>query len=128
MPRFDAGSALEALEYDFSTADNPKGPAGTVPEPTTAQVTRFYDDLTTGIREVFPPERFEGFDVSTRVGTRRFLESLDYDDSLAVHQHTMSVFAAVCSDKPSVADQETLPWRLLQRWHKAVQEWLRPEA
>lgn len=48
MAKFDAGLAVEALEYDFSAYGGRKG---TIPEPSTVKVNQFFDDMREFLKE-----------------------------------------------------------------------------
>jgi hypothetical protein len=142
MAKFDAGKAVEKLEYDFTAYDGGKGP---IKEPTTGRVNSFFANSKALIHEVRQikgmAEQLEGVDI----------ESLSDEDSAKVlgqideasagaeifQRRTVENLALLCGAEwvegaepddepelvggaPSFDDLGLLPYRVLQ----AFSEWL----
>lgn len=125
MPKFNAATAVEPLEYDFRPHVECDG---TVPEPTDSQVASFYADLANSFRDALGPERVNGVDWTDPSDVGELYQSITAEDNLKLYDRQLDVHAAVCGGSPSREQLEALPFQLRRVFYGMVQEWLRPEA
>lgn len=103
---FDAGKAVDALDYDFTAyVDDAKG---TIPEPRQAQVDALFDAL----REVVVASGAEAG--ATPEAIISGLAGLPEDVVKAQSEAMLDALAAFCQGTPSREEIEALPVRPLQ--------------
>jgi hypothetical protein len=125
MAGFNAADAVDPFDYNFAPYADAKG---TIPEPTDAQVNRFYAGLASALKEGLGEDRVSGIDLADRAQLAKLQSELSADDMDKVSAAFLNLYAAVCSDQPSREDLEALPYRLRAAFYGAVQGWLSPEA
>lgn len=123
--KFDATKDVDPLEYDLNPFVDAKG---TVPEPTDAQVARFYTDLSRQFELALGKERVAGVEMDDPMSVAELLQSLTTEDQEALYTSLLDLHADVCSGQPSRAELEKLPFRIRRMFYGAVQGWLRPEG
>lgn len=135
MPKFDAGKAVEAVEWDFTAYG---GGEGTTPEPSRGQIQKFNSTqraLTKRIRPII--RKAESLEKKAKEGTISG-EELDAEvDALETEvtekemeqyeQEFTEALAELCSGSPSVDDMEELPFRVKQAWAEFVLEQFSPD-
>lgn len=101
---FNAAEAVSELSYDFTSVG---GPSGVTPEPTSDQVRTMQFRLRTLFKldDGTSPEELAAHMAELTEGELRAR-----DDEL------IEIYAAACSEKPSVAELRALPHRVLQQF------------
>lgn len=144
MAKFDAGTAVERLEYDFTAYG---GGAGNIHEPTTKDVNRFFKQMKGLMKDV---NRLRS---SAEAMEDVELENMD-DDALAEKMasidkaeegasefqgKTIEYLAELCGAKrdeetgevtggePSIDDLRLLPYRVLQAFSAWLMEEIKPK-
>lgn len=146
MAKFDAGTAVETLDYDFTAFG---GGEGTISEPTTGQVNGFFKDMKKMIKEVKALQKqakgLEAVDLEEDLTDEQVAETMGKMDEAEAgadqFQHrTIEALARLCGaswevneadpedrtlvgGSPSMEQLQTLPYRHLQ----AFSEWLMGE-
>lgn len=133
MGSFDAATAVEQLDYDFTAYDADKG---VIPEPSTGQMEAYFNE----VREIAQrarklqesakkmQEREKSGDAMSDEEAQEVLAAMD-EFSLAKFQSEMSAaIARLCSDSPSEDQLAKLPHRVLQAFMKWISGEFRPEA
>jgi hypothetical protein len=131
MPAFDAGAAVESLDWDFSTSkirDLAKA-KGTVPEPTDAAIGRFLD----GLKALYTQVQSLGVgQLPTDAAPEEMLaalSSLTGDKFVTFMADTAELFATLCSSQPSKDELLLLPLRARIKFYAWIQsEVVNPEA
>lgn len=138
MARFNAATAVETLDYDFTAFG---GGEGVIPEPSTGAVNRFFKDMKKLIKEVKKLQKaMEDVNLENEDEVAE-LPDLDEDDSTSEFQEqTLVLIAELCGAKrdddgelikesgtPSFNDLEKLPYRVLQEFSKWLMESIRPK-
>lgn len=126
MPKFNAATAVEQLEFDFAPYD--ADAKGAVPEPSDTQVAAFYANLGKTLENALGAERVDGVDLTDPMQVGKLFMSLSVEDHQAVYAEALELHAAVCGGRPTAEQLGKLPFRLRQTFYGMVQEWLRPEA
>jgi hypothetical protein len=114
-PKFVLAEELDTLEYDFRTPARPDAPHGVIPEPTTKQL----DTFSSTLRHIMAPmaalvaDRSEPEAELSAADVAAAMATVDEDEakSRALLDELVVAVAAVCSNTPSVADIEDLPYR-----------------
>ena len=97
MAAFDGTTAVEKLDWKFSTGDE-----GVIPEPTTEQVGAFFDQLHIILDRPGDEKASE---------TVAALEQLSENQMLLGDEKVIAAYAALCSDRPNVDQLRALPHR-----------------
>lgn len=131
MAKFDAGTAVDPLDYDFSAY---KGPVGTIPEPSTKQVNDFFKAMKNMVKDVRKLSRDAGpKDVDPDNLTDEDLETIsDQIDAAGevaekYQAQTREILAELCSNEPSADDLALLPQRVLGAFSSWLVGELRPK-
>lgn len=124
MPKFDAGSAVEPLEYDFSAYD---GPVGITPEPSdhsfqkfAAKQSRLMIDADKIEKDMTKAEKDDALDEKALDGFQERSQKLS--DQMSV------IIAELCQDKPSKADVDLLPYRVKMAYTTHLMKQFSPEG
>jgi hypothetical protein len=135
MGSFDAATAVEQLDYDFTKYGGGKGD---IPEPTTGQLASYFNeirDIAGRARELQAAAK----KMSEAQADDTTEDSVSDDEaqeiiaamdkfSLEEFQHEMSsAVARLCSDSPSEEQLAKLPYRVLQAFIKWISGEFRPE-
>lgn len=128
MPKFDAGTQVEELEWDFTKYN---GEHGVIPEPTTAQIKTYFNDVREVAKQVqglrLQAEKAETGDLSDEE-TAEILASMEQLDMEKFQGEMKDALAKLCSGFPGRAQLDLLPHRILQAFMQWVTEQFRPEA
>jgi len=122
MPTFDAGTVVEALDWDFHAAGVKA--KGTIPEPSDAQIGAFLD----AVKNLYTKAKGSGLAVDTGDGNltpEQMLDALAGVTGEAYVEFMASlaeIFATLCSDKPTKANLLALPMRVRVKFFAWVQE------
>ena len=128
MPKFDAGSFAEDLEYDFTKAGVP-GAAGTIPEPTDKQIGQWLTDVQAAATKLRTAAGITEIDPDNPVALLAAMEAINADQFVAVLDDLSKAAAALCGGKPSVTQIRRLPLRVRQHFFAYLQtEVVNPEA
>lgn len=132
MTSFDAATAVEQMEYDFSKyVPDAKG---VIPEPSTDQMESYFDGAKAIARKVKGiqsktkgvQEQADAGDISDEE-MEEILGAMDSVSVKAVQQDMADLIGALCSDTPSAETLMQLPYRVLQAFFGWMQGNLRPE-
>lgn len=123
--KFDASKDADPLEYDFNPYADAKG---AVPEPSDGQVAAFYEGLSKQFTRALGEDRTAGLDPTDPLSVAELFQSLDADDHEKLYTSLLDLHAEVCSEQPTRAELEKLPFRIRRMFYGAVQGWLRPEG
>lgn len=125
---FDAGKAVEPLDFDFSAFNGPKG---VIAEPTTGQVDDFFGELKALAMEarsmMAGAERVRSGEMSQE-DTVEFLSTLDDGMISRFRDRMINAIDKLCGGTPSRTDIEALPYRVLNAFNAWLGGALRPEA
>lgn len=124
MPKFDAATVCEGLDWDFSHFDAGEG---TIPEPSDAKIATFFKELGALTKELIAkaeiPDNPSAQDVLLALADLPEGESF-----LEMVQETAKIYAKLCSNKPSAAQLSKLPMRVRFRFYAWLRGELGPEA
>lgn len=128
MAKFDAATAIEGMEYDFTKYG---GSEGEIPEPTTGQVNAFMAGMRATIREARSIMDVKQ-DLSEEMSAEEMAEQLDnVDESLGkaeeFQKQIIRFTADLCSQHPSEDDLSKLPIRVLRAFSKWLMLQLNPK-
>lgn len=124
MAGFDAGSAVDPMDYDFTTVKGGQG-KGTVPEPSTADMKAFQRDFANIQRRAMALEPED----EKSVGKLSADEMKDLQDKMEALGEEMDVcIASLCQNTPSVEDVSTLPFRVKTAFAKWLLEQFDPNS
>lgn len=123
MTGFDAGTAVEPMDYDFTTTPGGRG-KGTVPEPSTRQMKKFQDEFTRIMRAGTALEKsMEDVSDMSDDALADFQAKQD-----AISEQLDAAIAGLCQDQPSAAEVATLPFRVKTAFSNWLLEQFRPES
>ena len=120
MAKFDAGVAVEALEYDFTAYG---GKEGRIPEPTTRLVNDFFDEMRGLLQEAQRAKSAaEGVQLE-EMSEEEMAGALDkVDEGMAAttnfQERTVKAIAILCQDSPSADELMALPYRVLSQFNQ----------
>jgi hypothetical protein len=132
MPKFDAGTVVEPLDYDFTTVKGyPHHKAkGLIPEPSEKQIASFIGSLRDLMKDA--GAMVDGGDAEDIANPMAFLKQLDsYDPAkfLDLYAGMSTAYADLCSGNPSVEEISALPLRVRLRFFAwLMEEVVSPEA
>jgi hypothetical protein len=125
---FDAGKAVEPLDFDFTAFG---GPEGVIPEPSTGQVDDFFDELKSLAHEakgmLAMADKKKTGEMSEQDAVE-FLSTLDDDMVQKFRDRMINALDKLCGGTPSRTDIEALPYRVLNAFNAWLGGALRPEA
>lgn len=124
MGKFSAGTAVEAMEYDFTDFG---GSSGTIPEPTTGQIDGFFR----GLGEIY--EKYESLlpknlDPTDPDQAQKAMEAIERIDNEDLNRSVAEVLAGVTSGTPNAEEILALPYRVQQAFTGWLVGELRPEG
>lgn len=130
MSKFDAATAVEIMEYDFTKYG---GAAGEIPEPTTGQM----NDFMVGMRRVLAEARtIQGNEIDSENLKDKSAEELgEIMDAMEENMAHAAEFNAkivaltseFCSGSPSVEELEKLPMRVMRAFSKFLMNEINPK-
>lgn len=124
MGTFNAGTAVEAMNWDFTDFG---GGSGVIPEPSTEQM----DDFLEGLSEIgqkyadimkIDTSTMDKEEVAALIAQFKDVKSSDLTNTIA------NICAKVCSDNPSAEEIRRLPFRPQQAFIGFLVGELRPEG
>lgn len=125
---FDAGKAVEPLDYDFTAFGGGKG---TTPEPSTDDVSLFFKSISAIANEVRGMmAEVKGLSEAEEVTEADAAEVLSQmpDDIVGNYQGQMiAAIAGLTHDQPTQENIEKLPYRVLGAYTAWLAGQLRPE-
>lgn len=133
MAKFDAGTAVEALEWDFSAYGGDKG---VIPEPSTAQVNGFFKATKNLVKEVRRLSRDQEApkpdldpDKLTDEDLDMLTDQIEATGKIAEEYQakTRELLAELCSDQPTADQLAVLPQRVLAAFSTWLIGELRPK-
>lgn len=133
MPKFDAGSVVDPLDYDFTTVRGypDRKAKGAIPEPTDEQIATFIGAMRDAMKEAgsIAGEVSGEMDVANPTAFFNQLDLYDPDKFLGVFRAMTAAYSQLCSGQPSVEQIEALPLRVRVRFFAWIQqEVVSPEA
>jgi hypothetical protein len=120
LPGFNAGTVVEALEWDFRPYVKA---TGTIAEPTDDQIAKFLNDLKAlfeSIKDKFPQD----VDTTSMAEVAEAFDDLDASAVVDAHKDMAVIFSALCSGNPSPEMLLLLPMRVRSIFYG----WLRQEV
>lgn len=130
MAGFNAGTVVEALDYDFRTKADPDAIHGTVREPTDRQIAEYMAGIKKLVRD-YQGKLPEGLVTGTAdaASLTDAAEDLDPEVVIGLHGDVATLFAALCSNEPSREDILRLAPRIRAHFYGWLQrEVMNPEA
>lgn len=123
MSGFDAGTAVEPMDWDFTTVDGGKG-KGTVPEPSTEEMKNFQREFAQIMRD---GQKLEVSDEAATKMTDKQFEKFQKDAD-EIGQRLDVAISKLCKDNPSREEVATLPFRVKTAFSKWLMEQFSPEG
>lgn len=154
MAKFDAGTAVETLDYDFTAFG---GGRGTVPEPSTKKVNQYFNEIKAVAKDVkalqAQAKSVENIEEFSDEAAMEVLDSVDMDElqeqATDFQARMVEALAVLCGGEwvdnepdaegksggkrhveggsPSLEDLEGLPYRVLQAFNQWLMEQIRPK-
>lgn len=124
MAKFDAGAAVESLEYDFSTVPGGYG-QGQVPEPSTKDMEKFqkrFNDIRKMVAKI--EKEIEAVEGDLTEEQEELFEKRGEQAAAEMD----SAVAKLCKDHPSVEEMASLPYRHKMAFATWLMEEFSPEA
>lgn len=97
MAKFNAATAVESLEYDFTHYG---GKAGTIPEPSVEQVNTFLSTINSAYKRILSITPDEAAEMSE-------------EEAEQLGSGVADALAELCSNQPSREEIEALPFRVM---------------
>lgn len=134
MTSFNAATAVEQMEYDFTKYIDGDEASGIIPEPTTDQMEAYFTSAKAIAKRVKGlqsqakglQDRSESGEISDEE-MEQVLASMDSVSVKEVQSEMADLISALCSNTPSAETLLRLPYRVLQAFFGWVQGNLRPE-
>jgi hypothetical protein len=123
MAAFDAATAVEPMDYDFTTTSGGKG-KGTVPEPSTEEMKDFQRDFAQIMRDGAKLEKTDA--EMTAMDDEAFAAFQKQTE--AIGERLDIVISTLCKNQPSQEEVATLPFRVKTAFSKWLMEQFSPEA
>ncbi len=124
MSKFDAGSAVEPMEYDFSHYG---GPTGVTPEPSdlafqkfSAKQAKLMVEASKIEKDMTEADKANKLDSDALEGFQK--RSTELSDKMS------KIIAELCQDKPSKEDVDVLPYRVKMAYTAHLMGQFSPEA
>lgn len=123
MAGFDAGSAVDPMEYDFTSVPGGVG-KGVVPEPSTKEMKDFQKEYAAIMR------RGQQLDVSDEDALKMTeKEFATFQAKVAkIGEELDECIARLCKNTPSAEEVATLPFRVKTAFSKWLMEQFAPEG
>lgn len=121
MAGFDAATAVEPMEWDFSHYGGGKG---VVPEPSTREMQDFQRDFAKVMRK---GQKLEVSDEDAMKMSEKEFDKLQ-KDAQAIGEELDELIARLCKGTPSREDVATLPFRVKTAFSKWLMEQFAPEG
>jgi hypothetical protein len=123
MTAFDAGTAVEPMDYDFTTVPNGKG-KGTVPEPSTKEMKDFQKEFAQIMRDGQKLDLND--DAALKMSDKQFEKFQAEADAIGVRLDV--AIAKLCKNQPSEEEVATLPFRVKTAFSKWLMDQFSPEG
>lgn len=124
MPKFDAGSAVEPLEFDFSKYG---GKTGTMPEPSQTEFAKFAaKQQSIQLEALSMQKRLDAADKDGKLDAE-FLAEVEAEGK-KLDDRLSAAIAELFKDQPSVEDMGRLPYRVKQALSVWIVGKFSPEA
>jgi len=127
MAKFDAGSVVDPLEYDFTTVTGYKHRTakGTIPEPSEEKIAAFL----TSLRDTMKDTNGADVDLTDPSVFLAQLDQYDPDKFLSLYRSISVACAELCSGHPTAQQISDLPLRIRMQFFKWLfGEVMSPEA
>lgn len=131
MAGFNAATAVEPLNYDFSAFE---GPVGVVPEPSTKQVNAYFDEVKALAKEVQASRAAADAaaksveeDEMTEAKAQEVLATVQEGDINGYDTRMSELTADLCSGSPTLKQIDALPFRVRFAFMQWVVQSLRPD-
>lgn len=133
MSKFNAATAVEALDYDFTKYV--PGKEGTIPEPTTKQVEDFFDAIRLLAKEARRLKNgaaekinIDEMSMDEQVDALADLPKGDDAEAARLRQILTDAIVNLVGGEISAEDYEALPYRVQNAFGQWLAEVVRPEA
>lgn len=126
MATFDAGSAVEDLNWDFTAYG---GGSGKVPEPSEKLIVDYYKELKEAISSLRGIQDHKGGsrDNLTQTEIEELMKQMETVDIRKINTEVKKAVAKLCQNSPSVAELNKLPYRVLNAFVTWIQGEMSPE-
>jgi hypothetical protein len=121
MSGFDAATAVEPMNYDFTAYGGGKG---VVPEPSTAEMQSFQREFAKVMRK---GQKLEVSDEDAMKMSEKDFDKLQ-KDAAAIGEELDDLIAGLCKGEPSKEDVAKLPFRVKTAFSKWLMEQFAPEG
>lgn len=123
MAAFDAATAVEPMDYDFTTVEGGSG-KGTVPEPSTQEMKDFQRDFAQIMRDGAKLEKTDAeMTAMSEAEFKKFQKETE-----KIGERLDVVISVLCKNKPSQEEVATLPFRVKTAFSKWLMEQFSPEG
>lgn len=123
MAGFDAGTAVEPMDYDFTTVPSGKG-KGTVPEPSTEEMKDFQREFAQIMRDGNKLDLND--EAALKMTDAQFKKFQKEADEIGVRLDV--AIAKLCKNQPSEEEVATLPFRVKTAFSKWLMDQFSPEG
>lgn len=120
MSKFDAGTAVEAMEFDFTAYG---GRAGTIPEPSNERFQKFIDR----VRKMGEKAGLTKAD-ATPAEVASTLANASEKDTSGIVEEIDEAMANLCQNTPNVVEIGALPFRVKMAFNGWLVGQFRPEG
>lgn len=123
MAGFDAGTAVDPMDYDFTTVPGGIG-KGTVPEPSTREMKEFQQTFAQIMRDGNKLEIDD--EAAAKMSDADFKKFQKETD--AIGERLDTAISKLCRDMPSREEVASLPFRVKTAFSKWLMEQFSPEG
>lgn len=123
MSGFDAGTAVEPMDWDFTTVPGGQG-KGTVPEPSTDEMKSFQREFAQIMRDGNALEVDD--DAAVKMTDKEFETFQKKADEIGARLDV--AISKLCKNNPSQEEVATLPFRVKTAFSKWLMEQFSPEG
>lgn len=124
MAKFNAATAVEALEYDFTAYS---GGSGIIPEPTTGEVQTFFNTIRDLAQEVRNRMQTATSAEVTDADAAELMSEMTDDMVQEYQDRIINAVATLTKGQPNAEDIGKLPYRVLSAFTAWLAGALRPE-
>lgn len=126
MPKFDAASVVEPLDWDFTKFVD--GAKGITPEPNEKLLAEFIRDVANLTSDVAKERKGLSEDASIEDVVAAVAELRTCDILEEMYERMSHIYAAVCQDSPNFDQLQGLPIRHRSAFYTYMAKELRPEV
>lgn len=125
MSKFDAGTAVDRMEYDFTAYG---GGSGVIPEPSTGQVNQFFKTIRKIVNEANASLKVDDPSEMSNEETAAAIASMSDEIVEQFSDQMVQAISDLAQGTPSADDIRRLPYRVLGAFTSWIAGELRPEG